>query len=217
MLNEYIDYTLLRADAREADFDLLIRKAIEHKFFAVVVPPCYVKFARRGIGTEDIRVATVVGFPLGYNLLETKLRETELAVEQGAKEIDLMLNISAFKSEQISKIEAEVREVRRLTADENVLLKVIIESGIMNQDELRTLCSICVGEDVDFIKTSSGFAAKGAEVEKVEYLRKLLPANVLVKASGNIRTVEEAQEMIRAGAARIGTSALLVDNRVFNN
>jgi deoxyribose-phosphate aldolase len=208
-LNECIDYTLLRPEMTAEDLGPLCRKAVEAHFYAVCVPSYFARHVRGLLAGTDVRVAAVVGFPLGMLPVEAKLREMELALDMGAKEIDVVMNHSAFRSGEIDKVTIELVELQRLAFEENAVLKVIIEQGLLKTDQVRELCQLMNEVKPDFVKTSSGYVTPGATIEGVQLLRELLLPDILIKASGGIRTTQQALDLLNAGANRIGTSAPL--------
>lgn len=206
VLNPYIEHTNLRPDITGGDVERLIEEAIEHKFLGICIPPFWVKKAARDIGKRACRLITVAGFPLGFQMTEVKIREIEIALEQGADEIDLVWHISAFRSGMMwPKI--ELAKCSNLVHNERKLLKVIIETSLLSNREIIRACGICRDAGADFVKTSTGFGAAGATVEHVRVMRESLPDDVGVKASGGIKTAGQATKLILAGANRIGTSS----------
>lgn len=208
-LHKIIDITLLRVDATFEQISFLCTKAVEKKYFSVCVPPYYVSVAKKFLNESPVNVCTVVGFPLGLSLTETKLQETEASLKNGASEIDCMWNLSAFKSGDLIAVKTDLRRLRILTQNFDAKLKIIIETGLLNPDELKRALELCTESDVDFVKTSTGFVNPGAEPEKVKLMRQFLPPHIGIKASGGIRTHEQALMFVTAGATRIGTSSYL--------
>lgn len=208
-LNTYIDHTLLSPTANETAVRKLCEEAWIHQFKAVCVAPTYVAYTKDMLEFCPIRIeiATVIGFPLGYSTLSTKLHEAAAALRDGATELDVVMNISQFKSMAYLSIREELTQLASLAHQQDALLKVIIETAYLDSFELHTACEICAESQVDFVKTSTGFAPKGAEVETVRLMRSLLPDSIQIKASGGIRTKEQALAFIEAGASRLGTSA----------
>lgn len=205
-INRFLEYTNFRPNLKAKEIEKLIREAKEHNFFGVCVPPFWVKSAKRDIGNDDIQLISVIGFPLGYNMTETKLEEMKIAIGDGVNELDLMINISAFKS-GLSWVKVEIAKCSKLAHDNECLIKAIIETAYLDVDEIEQVALLACDAGVDFIKTSTGFAPSGATLEDVSLLRKILPSNVGIKASGGIRSYERAEALIRAGADRIGTSS----------
>ncbi|HEX8060408.1 MAG TPA: deoxyribose-phosphate aldolase [Cyclobacteriaceae bacterium] len=203
---QYIEHTNLSPTLTIGDIDKLVDEAKQYAFFGVCVPPFWVKRAKREIGTSPIALVTVAGFPLGYNMTETKLDEIKRGIENGADEIDVVWNVTSFKT-GIPWTKIEIAKCSKLTHDHQKLLKVIIETAYLSDDEIETACKICGDAGVDFVKTSTGFAGHGAKTEHVKIMRRALPETVSIKASGGIKTREFAEELINAGASRIGTSS----------
>lgn len=202
----YIEHTNLSPTLTDSDIDLLVGDAKQYGFFGVCVPPFWVKRAQREIADSKIALVTVAGFPLGYNMTETKLDEIKHAIDNGADEIDLVLNISAFKS-GLPWTKIEIAKCSKLAHDYHKILKVIIETAYLSNEEIVELCKMCADAGVDFVKTSTGFAPSGAQVEHIKLMRQSLPKDVRIKASGGIKTFEQAKLLIEAGADRLGTSS----------
>jgi len=209
-LASYIDYTLLRPGCQRAQIEALCQTAVERGYAAVCVPPYYVSDARHFIPPESpVRIATVVGFPHGMHLTETKYTEASLALQSGAQELDMVLNLAAYFSGDKTYVQAELTTLSELAEKHQATLKVILETAYLSDKQVRELCEICAEAGVHYVKTSTGFASKGAEIETVRLMRAVLPPHVKVKASGGIRTAEAAWAFIEAGADRIGTSTAL--------
>jgi deoxyribose-phosphate aldolase len=206
---KYIEHTNLSPTLTIADIDRLVQEAKEYKLLGVCVPPFWVKRAKREIGSDNIILVTVAGFPLGYNLTETKLDEIQRAIDNGADEIDVVWNISAFKS-NMPWTKIEIAKCAKLTHDNQKLLKVIFETAYLTDAEIAEASKLCADAGADFVKTSTGFAPAGAKSEHIRIMRQSVPAHVGVKASGGIKTYEQAMQMIEAGADRIGTSSGIV-------
>jgi len=205
-INRFIEHTNLKPTVTSKDIDILIQEAIQHSFVGICVPPFWVKKAKREIQDHDIQLVTVIGFPLGYNMTETKLQEMEMAVENGANELDLVMNVSSFKT-GLNWAKIEMAKASKLAHEANCLLKVIIETAYLSDDEIITAAKLASDAGVDFVKTSTGFAPAGAKENHIKLLREILPSNVGIKASGGIKDYETAVTMINAGADRIGCSA----------
>jgi deoxyribose-phosphate aldolase len=205
-----LDHTLLRPGCTEAQISQLCREAREHGFASACVPPYYVPVAARELNGSGVAVCTVIGFPLGYNSPRVKFREAEIALGEGATELDLVLNVSALKSGQYEAVKAEVEDLADLCDVHDALLKVIIETALLTEAEMETAARLCAEAGANYVKTSTGFASRGASVADVELLRRVLPASVRIKASGGIRTREQALALLAAGADRLGTSNSLV-------
>lgn len=203
---QYIEHTNLSPVLSIGDIDRLVEEAKQYNFLGVCVPPFWVKRAQREIGSARILLVTVAGFPLGYNMTETKLDEMKRAIDNGADEIDVVWNVSSFKT-GIPWTKIEIAKCARLAHDHQKLLKVIVETAYLSDDELAQACRICADAGTDFVKTSTGFAPKGATVEHIAIMKSNIPAEVGIKASGGIKTLDQALRMIEAGASRIGTSS----------
>lgn len=182
-------------------------ECVEYDFAAACVPPLYVKLAKQFLGATNTKVATVIGFPFGYSAIEAKVAETVLAIVDEADELDLVVNISAIKNNDWEYLEKEIANIIYIVREKKKVLKVIIESGILLEEEIVKCCQLYSKYGVDFMKTSTGYAEKGATVEAVKLMRANLPANIQIKASGGIRTFAFAKELIDVGATRIGASA----------
>ncbi|WP_018476884.1 deoxyribose-phosphate aldolase [Pontibacter roseus] len=207
-LASYIDHTLLRPEATEEQVLQLCDEARSYGFAAVCIAPCYVQLAKERLGPgTQVKVATVVGFPLGYYHPKVKFLETHQAIEDGANEIDVVMNISAFKSGKYQEVENELGDLAKFCHLKEAELKVIIETALLTKEEIEKACAICAAAEVDFVKTSTGFAASGAKVEDVQLMRRVLPNHIKIKAAGGIKTFPDAQALIQAGADRLGCSA----------
>ena len=207
-LNKYIEHTLLKQDAAKADFIKLFEEAKEYKFLGICVNPCYVKFAKENLKDSDVKIVTVVGFPLGANTTETKIFETINAVRDGADEIDMVINVTKLKNRENEFIVDEIRQIKQACQGHN--LKVIIETDLLTKDEIKLACELCIKGGADFVKTSTGFVkgGVGAKAEDVKLMYETVKdAGLQVKASGGIRDKEAALAMIEAGAVRLGTSS----------
>ena len=205
----YIDHTILKPATLHADILRLCEEAISYHFAAVCVPPPFVKEAKRLTEQSNVKVATVIGFPFGYSAIESKIAEIVLATVDGADELDMVINITALKNRDWQYLANEINAIRPFVQNKNKVLKVIIESGILTEDEIVRCCSFYAAAGADYIKTSTGYAEKGASVEAVALMKKNLPESVKIKASGGIKTYEFAMQLIEAGASRLGCSASL--------
>lgn len=201
----FIDHTLLKPDATSADICLLCEEAVEYGFASVCVPPYYVTRASQLVYGSDVAVCTVIGFPLGNQTTATKIFETRQAIDSGAGEVDMVINMGAARSSDLSFVQNEVQRI--VAAAERVLVKVIIECCFWSDDEKRNLVEVVIKSGAAYVKTSTGFAASGANVEDVKLLKKAASARIKVKAAGGIRDWDACQKMLTAGADRIGTSA----------
>ncbi|MBE7703473.1 MAG: deoxyribose-phosphate aldolase [Cyanobacteria bacterium SIG28] len=207
-LNKYIEHTLLKQDASRADLIKLLDEAKENNFLGVCVNPINVKFSKQYLKDTDIKVVTVIGFPLGQTTCESKVLETIDAVKNGADELDMVLNIGKLKDGEFDYIVDEISKIK--TACQGRNLKVILETDLLNSDEIKTACKFCIKAGADFVKTSTGFVKNGvgARVEDVKLMYETVKnAGLQVKASGGVRDKETALKMIEAGATRIGTSS----------
>jgi deoxyribose-phosphate aldolase len=207
-LSKYIEHTNLSPVLTIGDIDKLVAEAGEFNLLGVCVPPFWVKRARREIGAMNVLLVTVAGFPLGYNMTETKLDEIKRAIDNGADEIDVVMNLTSFKT-GIPWTKIEIAKCARLVHDNQKMVKVIVETAHLSQHELEDACQLCADAGADFVKTSTGFAATGARAEDIRIMRSVLPASVGIKASGGIRSRDQAVQLIEAGADRIGTSSSL--------
>lgn len=202
----YIEHTNLSPTLTIRDIDTLVDEARQFEFLGVCVPPFWVKRAQREIAKDKIVLVTVAGFPLGYNMTETKIDEIKRAIDNGADEVDVVWNVTSFKT-GIPWTKIEIAKCSKVTHDHQKLLKVIIETAYLSDEEITEACKLCADAGVDFVKTSTGFAPTGATPEHVKLMRSVLPAHVGIKASGGIKTREQAMAMIEAGADRLGTSS----------
>lgn len=209
-LAQYIDHTLLKPTATEMDFRKLCEEIYQYNFYAACVPPHYVSFVKDILIYSQAKICTVVGFPLGYQTTSTKLEEAQRALADGANELDMVMNINAFKSMAYLTVKQEIRDLADLTHSKEALLKVIIETAYLDNFDLSIACEICEEAGADFVKTSTGFAPKGADIEQVKLMRHSLPESVKIKASGGIQTYEQAIAFLAAGANRLGTSSGMV-------
>lgn len=198
-----IESTLLRADADEHSIVNLCRQALTHNFIGVCVNPCRVALARSLLTGSQTRLVTVVGFPLGANESSVKHIEAQTAVENGAQEIDMVLNIGVLKDRQLERLTREIAAIVEI----GVPVKLIIETGLLNDEEMRTAVTCGVSAGVRFIKTSTGYGPRGASIQDIASLRALLPGSVGIKASGGIKDLTQALGLLEAGAERLGTSA----------
>lgn len=207
-LNKYIEHTLLKQDASEKDLIKLFEEAKENKFLGVCINPCYVKLAKEHLKNTDIKIVTVIGFPLGANTTEVKVFETQKAISDGADEIDMVINGTKLKDDDKDYIVNEIRAIKQACGKHN--LKVIIETDLLNKEEIIRACEYSVSGGADFVKTSTGFVkgGVGAKAEDVALMYQTVKdAGLQVKASGGIRDKQTAVRMIEAGAVRLGTSS----------
>jgi deoxyribose-phosphate aldolase len=205
---KYIDYTLLKATATPADIEKLCKEAIEYGFYSVCVNSGYVPLAAEQLKGSKVNVCTVVGFPLGAMSTQAKLYETSVALSQGAQEIDMVLNVGLFLSGNVAKVLDEIALLKQETGDQ--VLKVIIETCYLNDDQKRLASQVCVDAGADFVKTSTGFGTGGATLADVQLIREVVGDRAKIKASGGIRDKQTALQYISLGVDRIGASAILV-------
>jgi deoxyribose-phosphate aldolase len=206
-LARMIDHTLLKANATEAEIVKLAEEAKEYKFASVCVNPTWVKKAAEVLkDAEEVKVCTVIGFPLGAATSDVKAFETTNAIENGATEVDMVINIGALKDKQYDLVEEDIKAVVD-AAKGKALTKVIIETCLLTDEEKEMACKLSVNAGADFVKTSTGFSTGGATVEDIALMRKTVGPDIGVKASGGVRSLEDAQNMIEAGATRIGASS----------
>lgn len=204
-LNKYIDHTILKATASSADVQKLCAEAIEHEFYSVCVNGCYVADAKHLLQGTDVKVAAVVGFPLGAMTTAAKVFEAKEAVENGASEIDMVINVAKLKDGEFDYVENEIRQIKEAIGDN--VLKVIIETCYLTDEEKVKACELSLVAKADFVKTSTGFGTDGATYEDVKLMKSVVGDNAKVKASGGVRDKETAQKYVDLGAERLGTSS----------
>ena len=204
-LNKYIDHTILKATASNSDVQKLCEEAIEHEFYSVCVNGCYVADAKQLLQGTDVKVAAVVGFPLGAMTTAAKVFEAKEAVENGASEIDMVINVAKLKDGEFEYVENEIRQIKEAIGDN--VLKVIIETCYLTDEEKVKACELSLVAKADFVKTSTGFGTGGATYEDVKLMKSVVGDNAKVKASGGVRDKETAQKDVELGAERLGTSS----------
>jgi deoxyribose-phosphate aldolase len=207
--NNIIDYTYLKPDTKIDDVKKICEEAKEANFFSVCILPDFVSYAKTFLEKSNVKVCTVISFPKGNNKTIDKVNETKRAIADGADEIDMVLNYKLLMKgddDSLEKCQKDVEEVARVCHKDGVILKVIIESGVLTYDQVKQACDICVEAGADFVKTSTGFAKVGAEIEKVKFMRKILPDYIKIKASGGIRTIDDFK-LYFPYVDRIGTSS----------
>ena len=202
--NKYFDHTMLAPQATSTDIDKLIKEAIKYDFKSVCIAPSYIKYAKEQLAKTDVLICTVIGFPLGYNATSVKVYETKIALDHGADEIDMVINIGRFKNKEYEYVLNEIKAIKKVCG--NKVLKVIVETALLTNQEIKTITEIVLKSDADFIKTSTGFSFRGASFEDVEIMKSIAQDKLLIKASGGIKTGEDALKMIKLGASRLGTS-----------
>ncbi len=205
-LSRYIDHTLLKADATENEVIKLCNEAKEYDFFSVCINPGFVELAAKELRESNVAVCTVIGFPLGASTPETKAFETRDAIHKGAAEVDMVINISKLKDKKDEEVLKDIKAVVD-AADKKALVKVIIETCLLTDEEKERACKLAKDAGADFVKTSTGFSTGGATKEDIALMRKTVGTEMGVKASGGVRTYEDAVTMIESGATRIGASA----------
>lgn len=206
-INNFIDHTLLKPEATLEDIKKLCLEAKENEFAAVCVNSIYVKAASNFLKDTSSKVCTVVGFPLGASPTQVKLLETELAIQNGAQEIDMVINISELKNKNYSFVEEDIKALAQKCHKEGAILKVIFETCLLTNEEIIKASQLATNANADFVKTSTGFSKSGATLEAVKLMKSHISDNMQVKASGGIRDLNAAKEMLDAGATRLGTSS----------
>lgn len=204
-LNKYIDHTLLKPIATESDIIKLCEEAIQYNFFSVCVNSCFVPIAKQVLADSNVKVCTVVGFPLGAMETTSKAFEAKTAIQNGADEIDMVINIGFLKSRNYDAVLNDIIEVKKATG--NNVLKVILETCDLTKDEIIKACNLCVDAKADFVKTSTGFSKSGAQLADVKIMKKTVKDKAKIKASGGIRDYETAKHFVDLGVQRLGVSA----------
>ena len=209
-LNKYIDHTMLKAYAQEKDIIKLCDEADKYKFKSVCINPCYVSLVKSYLEKlkSTVKICTVVGFPLGQNTIETKTFEAQNAINTGAEEIDMVINIGALLDKKFEYIEKEISDIRKIC--EGKILKVIIETCYLDEENIKIMTEICNKLNVDYIKTSTGFGTRGASENDVIIMNKYKNNKLQIKASGGISDKKVAEKMIELGATRLGTSKSII-------
>lgn len=206
-LNKYFDHTLLKPEATVADIEKLCDEALKYDFYSVCVNTCYVETAAKYLKNSDVKIAAVIGFPLGACTTPTKVFETEEACCAGASEIDMVLNVGMFKSGEIDFCQKDIEAVVAAASEYNAIVKVILETCLLSDEEIVKACEISKAAGAHFVKTSTGFNKAGATAHHVKLMKDTVGNDMEVKASGGIRDYKTAMEMIEAGADRLGVSA----------
>jgi len=205
LLNQYIDHTLLKSTATEADIQKLCAEARQYNFYAVCINSCYVALVKKELQNTQVKVAAVIGFPLGAMATEIKAGEAKFCVAQGADEIDMVMNLGWFKTGLHTKVTEEIKNIKGIIG--NAVLKVILETCYLSEDEIIEACKLCLKGGADFVKTSTGFGPEGATLKAVQAMKNSVGEKAKIKASGGIRDKATALAYIKAGASRIGTSS----------
>lgn len=202
----HVDHTLLKVESRWEDIKQICDEGIEFKVASICIPPSFVKRAKEYLGS-NMSVCTVIGFPNGYNTTDVKVFETENAIKNGADEIDMVINVGDLKDKRYDLIEEEIKEIKKACGDK--ILKVIIETALLTEDEKVKMSEIVTKAGADYIKTSTGFSTGGATREDVKLLSENIGSEVKVKAAGGISSIEDAEDFIKLGASRLGTSKIV--------
>jgi deoxyribose-phosphate aldolase len=205
-IERFIEHTNLSPTLVIGDIDRLVAEAVQYGFHGVCVPPFWVVRARREIGVNPVSLVTVAGFPLGYSMTETKLDEIKRAIDNGADEVDVVMNVSSFKT-GIPWTKIDIAKCSKAVHDHQKILKVIIETSYLTDEEIIQASRLCADAGADFVKTSTGFAGAGAKEEHIRLIKEAIPSSVGIKASGGIKSREQVESLIWAGASRIGTSS----------
>lgn len=203
----FIDHTILKPETLSTDIEKVCAEAVTHGFASVCVPPYFVVLAKQKTTGSTVKVATVIGFPFGYSHHSAKVAEIGEALANGADELDMVINVAALVNGDIALLDAEIKAVVQAVGDSGATLKLILETGILTEDQIMACCVLYSNYPVQFLKTSTGYAAKGATVEAVQIMRANLPEHIQIKASGGIRDYAFAKQLIDAGATRLGCSA----------
>jgi deoxyribose-phosphate aldolase len=203
----YIDHSILKPDTNSEQIKQLCQEAIAHSFVAVCVPPYFVSLANDILAESNVKIATVIGFPFGYSSIAAKVEEAKRAIEDGAVELDVVVNIAAIKDARWNYVQNELDILTTTCHLQDKKIKIIFETGLLSEAEIVKLCQIAIFIGADFIKTSTGFNGVGASIEAIQLMKNNVPNSIKIKASGGIRTLAEAELMIEAGADRIGTSS----------
>jgi deoxyribose-phosphate aldolase len=206
-LASYIDHTILKQATTVSEVDKVCIEASLENFISVCIPPKYVPGARKLLDGSRVKVVTVIGFPMGFGATETKVKEIKDALHMGVDEVDMVIDLGALKSGDWKHLDYEIKECLKPVYDAGKVIKVIIESGMLTDGELEACCALYSNYNIDFMKTSTGYADKGATIKAVKLMREHLPQRIGIKASGGIRTYAFAKELIDAGATRLGCSA----------
>ncbi|MDW7693393.1 deoxyribose-phosphate aldolase [Flammeovirgaceae bacterium SG7u.111] len=206
-INTYIEHTLLSPEISSKKVETLAKEAITHGFHGICIPPYWVKKAKREVEGSEVKIVTVIGFPLGYQITSVKVAEIQKAIADGAGEIDMVLNLGAFRENPAGWAKPDVAACAKACHEAEVPLKVILETAYLSDEEIKAACFLCKEAGADFVKTSTGFAPAGAKAEHIKLMRESVGEQLGIKASGGVKTLSDALAMIEAGADRIGTSS----------
>lgn len=204
-MNKLIDHTLLKADATKAQITTLCEEAKQYDFASVCVNSSWVSYCAAQLANSDVKVCSVVGFPLGAMATKAKAYEAACVIEDGADEIDMVMNIGALKDKNYALVQSDIEAV--VKAAQNHCVKVILETCLLSEEEIVKACELCVAAKATFVKTSTGFSTRGATIEDVILMKSVVKDNALVKAAGGVKTYADLEAMVAAGAARIGSSS----------
>lgn len=207
MLNKIIDHTILKADASKDDVLKVVAEAKKYEFYSVMVNPCWVSMVHQELADTEIKTATVIGFPLGATTITAKKAEMQTAINDGADELDIVWNIGKFKSRDVEYIKKELDILVNVAHENDKLIKVIVETALLTEDELKKASILVMNSGADFIKTSTGFATRGATIDDIKIIKEIVGNNIAIKASGGIHSAELANELVKLGATRIGISS----------
>ncbi len=203
-LSQHIDRTLLHPDCSEEEISIVCAEAKEKCFHAVCIPPYFVQKAARLLEESPVKIVTMIGFPMGYSTTYAKVEEMKRAFIDGVDEIDAMINICAVKNNDWNYVKNDIDTMASMTRMKNKIIKIIFEVDMLNEDEAKKLCDICIESGVDFIQTSTGVNGKGNQTSIISFLRSYLPENIKIKSAGGIESIQEAKKILDAGAERIG-------------
>ncbi len=206
-LYRFIDHTILKPDCMLSEIKSLCSEAKTYRFAAVCIPPYFVKDAVNALKDTNVKVSTVAGFPMGYSCTPSKVEEIKRAIDEGAEELDVPINLSAVKNKNWNFLKNETESLATACHMRGKILKLILETGMLTEEEIVKMCQIAADAGVDYVKTSTGFLGKGATPEVVALMKKSLPKEVKIKASGGIRDRKSAEALVAAGASRLGCSA----------
>ncbi len=206
-LNKYIDHTLLKPIAKEADIIKICDEAKKYDFASVCVNPCNVKLVAEQLKSSDVKVCSVIAFPFGANSTEIKVAEAKQAIADGANEIDMVINVGKLLENDLAYTENDISQITKACHDGGAILKVIVETCYLEEEHIKAICEIIEKCKADFIKTSTGYGTRGASLEDIALFKKYLKADTKIKASGGIRSKEDALKYIELGCSRIGTSS----------